>query len=1399
MKQVSGFAILVAAFLLATNAVFAQTTLLFDDFSSSTLDETNKWTRGANSSSVVIPTGGVLQVHSINDQVGWIVTKESFIASNTTISAKIVKASAYGSIGVSLTKPDLDKDRGIYDEPYYYRFYIDTQNGSDQKPYRLYPYKKNGPLSEELPLTSPFTLSGSLGEEGSPFYIRLRFDSQNIYFEYSTNGTQWAPPIYQEPFNVLGYSLTDKTFYYEIAATDAPTFGTLKLDDFQIVCNNPSVCNNFTEKTILDDPLNSSNFVNLAENSDNPPINVTRYFDGNETNFSTSGWKPSGDADMVWYDLSHYLEKGSLEIDVTQFVPASQVSMPRHHVLAMFRMPWGGHHIVENLETIWDLHTGKLNIMPTQSGEFLPDKFNGGIKLYTHTYDYQDEKQTHVTASQSPWLGTQTYHLKFVWNDSKIRYFRDGVLQGDENGDNDGYVDHPLANEMGLRYLYVGRDRTVCSGDFVTGFMRNQYKTMQNASGPIYSNLLVKELVSSTDVTPPTIAHLVPIDEYANGARVYWGAGEREVACYVEYGTTSSNLDSRTQVLGPTLDISNEFSTLLSNLAPNTTYYYRVVGEDKAGNIGTSSIRSFTTFKGGLYIFQSMADTYIERNRTRIGGTDENPVYDYPWLYGNTRAHGNYGWMNLMTGLYRDCFLQFNVTGTVGNIWKATLRLHGRQTGNTGGKLKQFTPISTQNDWENNATWADATSSNPQYIDRISSNSYVNNPNTFGTINTITAEQWYSIDVSSATRDASNNYYFVLEGIGTPNFLNCGAFDSKESTNFQPELIVETKLFTQVSSIFSGVKNGASAWGDYDGDGDLDLLHTGETSTGVPLAKIYRNNNGAFDDIGATLIGVKNSAVAWGDYDMDNDLDILLTGSSTSGRVSKVYRNDSGNFTDISAPLVPVDNGAVAWGNYNNEHNLDILLSGQADTGPFTKIYRGILSGTNRTWMAMDIYALPPLTNSSVAWGDNNLDDYSDLLLAGTDAADNGVLTIFKNIKNPDGSRGFIAIAMSGLTVVPTTSCAWGNFDTDGDLDIALGGVINPSTGVYRRDQSNGSFELIDDASLLDLKDGAVAWADFDNDGDLDLLVTGQTNASNRHCRLYRHDVSSQKFVSVFDFEGVRYSSVAWGDYDGDGDLDVLFSGENGSSIPITRLYRNNSITPNTPPTVPTNLSDAYSETDETVTLTWDESTDSPKPQNVITYNVMIGASEGGFDIVSPMSRQDPDKRMIPEPGNASTNKTYIVSTRNGIGLAPGTYWWKVQAIDNLFAVSAFSVAKSFTVPVPKTAAGDSVADFTNTREAIPKEFALSPNYPNPFNPSTRLNLNLPENGRVVAVVYDLKGQEVVRLHDAEMTAGYKFLDWDGRNAVGSVAGNGVYFVKVIFAGESGARKESTSRVLLLK
>ncbi|MFQ5605799.1 MAG: right-handed parallel beta-helix repeat-containing protein [bacterium] len=85
----------------------------------------------------------------------------------------------------------------------------------------------------------------------------------------------------------------------------------------------------------------------------------------------------------------------------------------------------------------------------------------------------------------------------------------------------------------------------------------------------------------------------------------------------------------------------------------------------------------------------------------------------------------------------------------------------------------------------------------------------------------------------------------------------------------------------------------------------------------------------------------------------------------------------------------------------------------------------------------------------------------------------------------------------------------------------------------------------------------------------------------------------------------------------------------------------------------------------------------------------------------------------------------------------------------------------------------------SNAANELPLQFALMPNYPNPFNPSTTIRFELPLKAEVKITVYDLIGRKVAILVEAEYAAGEHSVFWDGRDQHGRTVGSGVYFVKM--------------------
>jgi hypothetical protein len=98
----------------------------------------------------------------------------------------------------------------------------------------------------------------------------------------------------------------------------------------------------------------------------------------------------------------------------------------------------------------------------------------------------------------------------------------------------------------------------------------------------------------------------------------------------------------------------------------------------------------------------------------------------------------------------------------------------------------------------------------------------------------------------------------------------------------------------------------------------------------------------------------------------------------------------------------------------------------------------------------------------------------------------------------------------------------------------------------------------------------------------------------------------------------------------------------------------------------------------------------------------------------------------------------------------------------------------------------------------VPQEYVLMPNYPNPFNPETRIGYGIPEQSVVTLRVYDVTGREVALLADGVRTAGFHSVTWNGTNGAGGQVASGVYFYTLDARSVTGNRSFTTSRKMIL-
>jgi len=112
----------------------------------------------------------------------------------------------------------------------------------------------------------------------------------------------------------------------------------------------------------------------------------------------------------------------------------------------------------------------------------------------------------------------------------------------------------------------------------------------------------------------------------------------------------------------------------------------------------------------------------------------------------------------------------------------------------------------------------------------------------------------------------------------------------------------------------------------------------------------------------------------------------------------------------------------------------------------------------------------------------------------------------------------------------------------------------------------------------------------------------------------------------------------------------------------------------------------------------------------------------------------------------------------------------------------------------PEFVGGSVSLSSRNPNAALPTDFALSQNVPNPFNPTTDISFALPTDSKVSLSIYNVLGQHVKTLVDDYMRAGNQTITWDGTDATGRTVASGVYFYKL-----NANDFSSTKKMMMLK
>jgi tetratricopeptide (TPR) repeat protein len=335
---------------------------------------------------------------------------------------------------------------------------------------------------------------------------------------------------------------------------------------------------------------------------------------------------------------------------------------------------------------------------------------------------------------------------------------------------------------------------------------------------------------------------------------------------------------------------------------------------------------------------------------------------------------------------------------------------------------------------------------------------------------------------------------------------------------------------------------------------------------GEPLAYFQEQHKGArFSDVTESvgLGGVKAMRVAWGDYDNDGDDDLLLDGTRLFDNQAK------GGFveTDLVIPNGLIGATGGVWGDYDNDRFLDIFVTSRWGNYLLHNEAGNRFSKTHNILpLAGDRFE----NTEAAAWGDINNDGYLDLYVANYEYG-----TVMRGQCGQDrllvnrGGRGFIDSGAAFGIVSEEAMCGrgvtWSDLNGDGRQDIL---VAN-----YRLDPNflwlnQGDGPLVDVAELAGVQGHEVGGAyghsignvsgDLDGDGDFDLFTSNLAHPryidfSDKSMVMINNGERLPKFVDHFSEAGIIFDETSADpllfDVDSDGDLDLY----------ITSVYGNRS------------------------------------------------------------------------------------------------------------------------------------------------------------------------------------------------------------------------------------------------
>ena len=363
--------------------------------------------------------------------------------------------------------------------------------------------------------------------------------------------------------------------------------------------------------------------------------------------------------------------------------------------------------------------------------------------------------------------------------------------------------------------------------------------------------------------------------------------------------------------------------------------------------------------------------------------------------------------------------------------------------------------------------------------------------------------------------------------------------------------------FEEYASL-DGVYYGTSLWVEKENSIIQDVVVLGYSDGYDQFGRTYSYDYFGYDTTqqSVTALGMANADTL--DANEDGLMDFISTGiDSTNSTVVNLYtQNLNGTFDVSLLPMGGVSNGKIKCGDLNHDGYDDFVIMGMGTGSTYiAKLYLGDGLGE----FTESIVPFFPNTFGNLVFFDANNNGFTDVLITGFSQAAAPKTMLYTN----DGTGVFTEKPNSGIVDAYFTGLSAGDYNNDGKTDVLLNGMnstFTAQTSIYENDGAGNFTES--STNFEQLYFGSANFVDYNNDGQLDVFITGTDMNAGKFSTLYTNSngVYTQASLLNGQFESVYISSSFWADFDNDGDLDLIYNGFNDNAAAITKIYRNNHI-----------------------------------------------------------------------------------------------------------------------------------------------------------------------------------------------------------------------------------------------